>query len=90
MFDCADGFLRFNVADDCYIVESVVALPAHAIKQCKGRSMFRIEMALRELKNCDVVAELHARSLPVAQHQSQRSLEHGLVGRLVSGFLVDE
>lgn len=48
-----------------------------------------IEMFARKLKDRDVMPELDARSLAVTQHQGQRCLQHGLVSRLVSGFLVD-
>ena len=49
----------------------------------------RVKVFLCKLKNRDVVAELHTRTLPVAQHESQRGFEHILIGRLASGFFVD-
>lgn len=60
--------LSFCVSDKGNIVEGVIALAAHAVKQGEGGDKTGVEMLLRELDNGYVMAELHARALAVAQH----------------------
>ena len=95
--NCLKVFLRrldrvygFDAADDCNVIEGVIAFAAHAIKkgECGGEA--GREMLLGELDNRDMVAELDAWALAAAQHQGQRPLEHGLIGGLVGSFLIDD
>ena len=65
---------RASVADDGHIVEGIVALAAHSVKQEERRGWTSGQIFLRELDNCDVVTELSAWPLSVAEHESQRAL----------------
>ena len=89
VFGSANRILGLHFADDGDVVEGDVSLAAHAVKQIEGRRQRGVEVLPREFEDGDVMAELGAGTLAVAQHQSQRRLEDGLVGRLMGGFLVD-
>ena len=43
-------------------------------KQIEGKRQSGIEMLLRELEDCDVMSELRAGTLAVAQHEGQNAL----------------
>ena len=87
--NCAHSIFGFNVADDRDVVKGIVALTPHAVKECKVCVETGTKMLLSELNDCDMMAELHARPLTVAKHQGQGTLQHGLVGSLICGFLID-
>jgi len=42
-----------------------------------------------EFDDSDVMPELYARTLAVAEHERQSALQHGLVGGLKGSFFVD-
>ena len=65
-FRCRDRLIRLHFTDERDVVESDVALAAHPIEEVEGRRKRWIEVLLSELKNSDMVAELHTRSLSVA------------------------
>ena len=71
VFGGADRVLRFHFADDGEIVEGGVSLAPQAVKEVENWILRRIEMLAREFENCDVMAELDAWTLTVAQHQGQ-------------------
>ena len=85
----AHSVFGFYAADNRNVVKGIVALAAHTVKQRERGVKTRSEMLLSELDDGDVVSELHSGSLAVAEHQGEGALEHGLVGRLISGFLID-
>jgi len=89
VFGSANRILGLDIADEGDVVEGDVPFAAHAVKQIEGRRVRGIEVLSREVEDGDVMPELGAGTLAVAQHQSQRRLEDGLVGRLMGGFLVD-
>lgn len=78
-----------DFADHGEIVESDVALAAHAVEEIKGGGQSWVEVLPRELEDRDVMAELDARTLAVAQHQREGCLEDGFVRGLMGGFLVN-
>ncbi len=80
---------RFDFTDDRDVVKGVVALAAHPVEEVKRRGMSRVEMLLGEFQNCNVVAKLDPRALPMAQHQRQGGFQDSLIGRLVGSLLVD-
>ena len=82
-------FLCLYLADKRDVVKSVIAFATHSVKKIEGGFKRWVEVLLSKLKNGDMVAELYSRTLSVAQHQRQRRLQHGLICRLVGGFLID-
>lgn len=72
VFRGANGVFGFHIADDGEVVKGGVALAAHAVKQVENWILRGIEVLAREFEDGDVMAELDAGTLPVAQHQSQR------------------
>lgn len=85
----ANRVFGLHFADNGNVVEGYVALSPHTIEQLNERSELGIEVLPRKLNDRGVMAQLHPRTLPVAQHQRQRGLDHGLIRGLVSGFFVD-
>lgn len=67
----ADGILGFHIADNGEVIEGGIALAAHAVKQIENWILRGIEVLPREFEDGDVMAELSAGTLPVAQHQSE-------------------
>jgi len=65
-FRCRDRFLRLHFANERDVVEGVIAFAAHSVKEIEGRLKRWVEVLLSKLKNGDMVAELHTRSLSVA------------------------
>lgn len=63
------GLRRFRVANQCDVVEGIVSLPPHTVKQGKCWGQRWVEMLLRKLDDGNMVTELDARPLTVAQHQ---------------------
>jgi hypothetical protein len=89
-FSSGDRFLSFCIADDGDVIKCIVALSAHAIEQSKGTHWTSGQILLRELNDCDVVAELLAWPLSEAEHECQRAFNHGLIGNLVGRLGIDD
>ena len=68
VFGCANRIFGLHIADDGDVVEGDVPLAAHAVKQIEGRRLRGVEVVPREFEDGDVMAELGARALTVAQH----------------------
>jgi hypothetical protein len=47
------------------------------------------QILLRKLNDCDVVAEMFAWRLSVAEHGRQRAFNHSLIGNLISCLGID-
>ncbi|QNI31950.1 hypothetical protein H7849_23515 [Alloacidobacterium dinghuense] len=60
-----------------------------SIEQDKGTRWTPRQILLRELNDCNVVAELFAWPLSVAEHECQRAFNHGLIGNLISRLGID-
>jgi len=59
-------FLCLYLADKRDVVKSVIAFATHSVKKIEGGFKRWVEVLLSKLKNGDMVAELHTRSLSVA------------------------
>ena len=88
-FGKSHSLFRFRAADQSDVIKSVVAFSTHVIEQCEDAGGAWIEMLLRKFNNGNVVSELNARTLAVAQHQRERGFQHGLIGGLVGRFFID-
>lgn len=86
---CLDCSFGLREGDEGDVVKRIVALAAHAVEEGEGWSESRVEVRSGELDDGDVMAELHPRSLAVAEHEGERAFQHCLIGGLVGGFFVD-
>jgi len=69
VFGRSNRTFGFHFADDGDVVESYVSPAANAVEEIEERRQCGIEVPSSELNDRDVMLELHAGTLPVAQHQ---------------------
>jgi hypothetical protein len=86
---CSYCRLSLCTGDESYVVEGIVAFATHAVEEGEGRGQTGVKMLSSELDDGYVMSKLDARTLAVAKHERQRTLQHRLIGRLIGGFFVD-
>lgn len=70
VFGRSNRIFSFHLADDGNVVEGDVSLAPHAVEEVEERREGGTEAIPCKLNDRDVVPELHAWTLPMAQHQS--------------------
>jgi hypothetical protein len=63
-----DGVDRLFIANERYVVEGFIAFAAHSVKEREESRMLCVEMLLGKFDDRDVMAELNAWTLTMAQH----------------------
>ena len=70
-------------------VKSHIAFPAETIKGDEQSDVFLVSTRPHEFNDGDVMSGLASRAESMAEHEARRSLEHGFIGQLKAGFLVE-
>lgn len=71
------------------LIKSHIAFTAQTIKDDQQRDMFLVDTRPHKFDDGDAMSGLTSRAEPMAEHEAQGCLEHGLIGELKAGFLVE-